>query len=96
VTVGYYLRPATMNAQQYEALIERLEASGNGSPEGRLHHSCFGSDEALRVWEIWESEQAFEAFAVVLMPALEELGLPLDEEFSTDGRSRPTPIYRLT
>src|ERR1700691_5501709 len=50
MSVGYYLRLATMNAQQYEALIERLEASGNGSPEGRLHHSCFGSDDALRVW----------------------------------------------
>ena len=50
-------------------------AAGAANPAGRIHHSCFGPDDALMVYEVWESQQAFEAYGPVLMPILEKAGI---------------------
>ena len=50
-------------------------AAGAGTPPGRLHHICFGSGDKLQVFDIWESQQAFDAFGETLMPILDEVGL---------------------
>lgn len=48
---------------------------GLADQNGRLHHSCFGEDGDLIVYDVWASQEAFEAFEGKLMPILNELGL---------------------
>jgi hypothetical protein len=40
-----------------------------------IHHSCFGEDGDLMVYDIWDSPQSFQAFGEVLMPILAEVGV---------------------
>ncbi|MBV8430152.1 MAG: hypothetical protein JO244_03255, partial [Solirubrobacterales bacterium] len=49
--------------------------AGFKDSHGRLHHSCFGEDGDLMVYDIWESQEAFQAFGAKLMPILAELGI---------------------
>jgi hypothetical protein len=79
MAVGIYFNPASMNAAQYDDIMRRLEAAGASRPAGRLYHACFGSGDKLQVFDIWESQQAFETFGNTLMPILQELGLDAGE-----------------
>lgn len=67
--------PVSMNAGQYDAVAKKLADSGNWPPDGMELHVCFGSGDALRVSEVWESRNKLDAFATVLMPLLEEHGI---------------------
>ncbi len=67
--------PVSMNADQYDAVGKELEESGNWPPAGMELHVCFGSGDALRVSEVWESRDQLDAFASVLMPVLERHGI---------------------
>ena len=64
-----------MNAQQYDETIRRLQAAGAGAPRGRLYHVCFGEANKLQVFDVWDSQESFDAFGKVLMPILTEIGL---------------------
>ena len=75
MTIGIYFRPASMSADQYDDIIKRLEAAGSGTLAGRLYHVCFGADDSLQVFDIWESQQAFDDFGATLMPILQEVGV---------------------
>jgi hypothetical protein len=68
-------KPAGMDARGYDEIIRRLEAAGAGSPPGRLYHACHGSDDELRVFDIWESMETFESFGQTLMPIAHEVGV---------------------
>jgi len=69
-----YISPESMTIEQYHRVHERLEAAG--APEvGRKHHSCFGEDGHLMVFDIWESREDFEAFAEHLIPILADEGI---------------------
>lgn len=67
--------PTGMTKQQYDEAIRRLEETGALPPAGSQLHVCFGSDGDLRVSEIWESREQFQAFATTLMPILEDIGI---------------------
>jgi hypothetical protein len=75
VAVGIYFNPASMSAKQYDDIIKRLDAAGAGKPAGRLYHACFGSGDKLQVFDVWESQQAFDKFGETLMPILQQVGL---------------------
>jgi hypothetical protein len=60
--------------EQYDETIRRLE-SGDWPPEGLEYHVAFKSDGKLRVSEIWDSREQFEAFGERLMPVLEDVGI---------------------
>jgi cyclopropane fatty-acyl-phospholipid synthase-like methyltransferase len=62
-------RPATMDGAQYDECIRRLEAAGAEAPAGRLYHACHGSGGQLRVFDVWESMEAFERFGSTLSPS---------------------------
>lgn len=64
--------PKSMSSQQYDEVIKRLDAAGAGAPQGRLFHVAFGSPEALRVSDIWDSMENFERFGQTLMPILQK------------------------
>ena len=40
-------------------------------------HSCFGEDGRLQVFDVWESQEAFDEFLTYLGPVMEELGIEL-------------------
>src|SRR5579884_653939 len=65
--------PASMNAEQYDQVIRRLERAGVAAPPGRLYHVCSGVGDRLRVVDVWESQEAFDAFGQTLMPILQEM-----------------------
>lgn len=54
--------PTTLTAQQYDETSSRIEEVLDWPPDGLDYHVCFGSEGNLRVSEIWDSREAFEAF----------------------------------
>ena len=49
-----------------------------GAPERAMKmHSCFGEDGKLQVFDVWESQEAFDEFLAFLGPVMEELGIEL-------------------
>jgi hypothetical protein len=79
MAIAVYFHPKGMTLEQFEDTRRRLSAAGMGEPSGRLHHSCFGEDGDLMVYDIWESPQNFEAFGAALMPILGEVGIDAGE-----------------
>jgi hypothetical protein len=73
ITVGF--TPKSMSAAQYDECIRRLEQAGAGAPKGRLYHVCYGDRDNLRVFDVWESSEAFDEFGQTLMPILQELSI---------------------
>jgi hypothetical protein len=75
MAIAAYFHPQSLSASQYDEAIRELEAAGAATPAGRVHHSCFGPDDALMVYEVWESQQAFDEYGPVLMPILHKAGI---------------------
>jgi hypothetical protein len=75
MAIGVYLQPRSMSAAQYDEAVRRLDAAGAGHPAGRLHHSCLGPDGQLTVFDVWESQQALDAYVPTVWPILQALGL---------------------
>ncbi len=75
--------PTSLTAEKYDQTIRQLEEAGAFPPDGLDYHVCFGSDGNLRVSEIWDSQEQFEAFGERLMPVLSDAGI----EFSGDPES---------
>jgi hypothetical protein len=71
----FQFSPEAMSAQQYDACIAKLAAAGAGSPQGRLYHASYGPADRLRVFDVWDSRESFEAFGQTLVPILQELGV---------------------
>ena len=64
--------------EKYDAtqpLIE--EAAGEWPPDGLEYHVAVVSGGDIRVSEIWDSKEQFEAFGEVLMPLLAANGVEL-------------------
>jgi hypothetical protein len=79
MAIAVYFHPKSMTLEQFQAIHRRLDDIGEGEPSARLHHSCFGEDGDLMVYDVWESPEAFQAFGGVLMPILGELGIDAGE-----------------
>ena len=75
MALAVYFHPASLTTAQYDEAISKLDAAGAGAPQGRLHQSSFGADGSLMVYEVWESQAAFEAYGPTLMPILAEVGI---------------------
>jgi hypothetical protein len=74
--------PRSLTAEQYDRATKQLEeAESDWPPDGLDIHVCFGSDGELKVSEIWDSQDQFDAFGERLMPQLADLGIdPGDPE----------------
>ncbi|MET8700666.1 hypothetical protein ACFVUH_00880 [Kitasatospora sp. NPDC058032] len=70
--------------EQYEEAVDRLTGgAGLNRPEdwpvrGLLLHAAGPTEdgEGWHVTDVWESREAYEHFAAVLMPILREVGVP--------------------
>ena len=73
--------PTSMTAEKYDEATRMLEEAGvDFPPEGLDYHVCFGSEGNLRVSEIWDSREQFEAFGKRLMPLLAKAGIEFSGE----------------
>ena len=75
MAIAIYFHPEAMSATQYDEVMTRLEAAGSAKPKGRSHHSTFGSEDHLMVYDIWDSQEDFDAFGQTLMPILADVGV---------------------
>jgi hypothetical protein len=71
---------------QYDAVDSALDASSN-PPEGFIAHSARLDGDTLRVLDIWESPDAFAAFAQG------RLGPIIAETLGDDAPSPPEPKF---
>jgi hypothetical protein len=79
MALGVYFMHEGFTAEKYSSAIEKLEAAGEGKPKGRAYHFALDSDGAIHVFDVWESQEDFDAFGSTLMPILAELGVGLKE-----------------
>ena len=75
MALGFYFTPKGFTQDIYDEAIRQLAAAGAGAPEGRLYHVALERDGEIQVFDIWESQEAMEAFGPVLMPILAGLGV---------------------
>ena len=88
MALGIFFAPASMTTQQYDDCIKRLEKAGAGKPAGRLYHSCFGTGNKVQVFDVWESQAAFDSFGRTLMPILQQIGVD-------PGQPQVAPIHNI-
>ena len=88
MAIGVYFHPKGMTLEQFNEVHRLLQESGKGEQSARIHHSCFGEDGDLMVFDIWESAEAFQAFGEVLQPLVAKVGIDI-------GEPTVMPVHRL-
>ena len=77
MAIAVYMHPEGLTGAKYDEVHRLLIEAGHEFPEGRIHHSCFGADGDLMVYNIWESQEAFDAFGPILGPILAQVGVTM-------------------
>lgn len=72
--------PTNVTSEKYEESLRRIKEAGEWPPDGMDYHVLFGSEENLRVSEIWDSREQFQAFGERLMPILADIGIEFSGE----------------
>lgn len=67
--------PASLTRDQYDETVRRMQEAGTFPPAGMDYHVCFGEEGSLRVSEIWDSREQWQAFGEQLMPVLADVGI---------------------
>ena len=77
MAISAHFRHSGFTPRKYDETVRRLDAAGLGAPTGRLNHCAFEADGEVEVFDIWESQQALDAFGPEFVPILTELGVEL-------------------
>lgn len=72
--------PANLTTEKYDESLRRIKEAGEFPPDGMDYHVLFGSEGNLRVSEIWDSREQFQAFGERLMPILADIGIEFSGE----------------
>ena len=75
MSVVVRFNPTNVTKEKYDESLRRLDEAGEWPPDGLRLHVLFGSEGALKVSEIWDSEEQLQAFGERLMPILSEIGI---------------------
>ena len=70
MALGMYFTPTSFTPARYDDTISRLEAAGVGAPAGRLYHVAIETDGQIQVFDVWDSQESFQAFGATLVPIL--------------------------
>ena len=74
--IAIYIATKNMTSEQHAKGRDRLREAG--APESAMKlHSCFGEEGQLQVFDIWESQEAFDEFSTYLGPVMADLGIEL-------------------
>jgi hypothetical protein len=79
MALGFYITGKGFTPERYDTTTTQLEEAGAGAPEGRISHVALESGGEIQVFDIWESQEAFEAFGATLVPILNAAGIELNE-----------------
>jgi hypothetical protein len=71
---------ADVTMEQYDETIRRLKGAGDWPPDGMAYHVAFGTAGNLRVSEVWDSREQFDAGVKRLMPILNDVGIGFASE----------------
>jgi hypothetical protein len=74
MALGLYFTPNGFTQDKYDEAISKLEAAGAAAPEGRSYHVALETNGEIQVFDIWESQEAFETFGETLVPIMTGLG----------------------
>jgi len=97
MAIAVYFDAEGMTLGQFAESHRRLEEVGAGAPAGRVHHSCFGADGELMVYQVWDSVESFAGFGAVLVPILTEIGIdPGEPSIMEVHRLEQTSASQLT
>jgi hypothetical protein len=88
MAIGMYFTPGSFTPARYDEAIARLEAAGAAAPPGRLYHVALETDGLIQVFDVWESQELFEAFGATLVPILTELGVD-------PGAPQVSPVHNV-
>jgi hypothetical protein len=88
MALGLYFKPSSFTKERYDETIKKLEAAGAGAPAGRLYHVAFEADGLIQVFDVWESQESFEAFGTTLVPIMTELG-------ADPGQPQISPVHNI-
>ena len=88
MAIGIYFGEGKFTPAQYDEAIQKLEAAGAGSPPGRQHHVSMESDGNVVIFDVWDSQESFDAFGETLMPILVGLGVE-------PGRPMVLPVHNV-
>ena len=77
MALGLYFVNKGFTKDLYAEAIKQLADAGAGAPKGRSYHVALESNGEIQVFDIWESQEAFDAFGQTLVPILTGLGVEL-------------------
>ncbi len=87
MALGFYFTPSGFTPAIYDETLSRLEAAGAGSPPGRIYHVALESGGLIQVFDVWESQEAFEAFGATLVPIMQAAGVDPGEPMVAEVRN---------
>lgn len=70
-----YLGESRFPADRYDEVMGKLQEAGAGAPAGRKLHVALESDGKINVFDVWDSQEDFEAFGETLLPVLGAAGV---------------------
>jgi hypothetical protein len=88
MAIGVYFSPSSFTPARYAEVIKRLDAAGAGAPAGRTYHFALEVDGLIQVFDVWESQESFEAFGATLVPIMTELG-------ADPGQPMVSPVHNI-
>jgi len=87
MALGFYITAKGFTPDKYDTTTVQLEEAGAGAPEGRISHVALESDGEIQVFDIWESQAAFDAFGQTLIPILTAAGIEINEPMVAQVRN---------
>jgi quinol monooxygenase YgiN len=79
MALGFYITAKGFTQERYDATTAQLAQAGAGAPAGRISYVALETDGEIQVFDVWESQEAFDAFGATLMPILTAAGIELNE-----------------
>ena len=79
LALGFYITAKGFTQERYDTTLVQLEEAGAGAPDGRISHVALETDGEIQVFDVWESQEAFDAFGATLIPILTAAGIEINE-----------------
>ncbi len=88
MALSFYFTPSSFTPAVYDETIKKLEEAGAGAPAGRLFHVALEDDGKIQVFDVWESQESFEAFGATLLPIMAAAG-------ADPGKPMVSPVHNI-
>jgi hypothetical protein len=88
MAISFYFGSATFTPEQYDAAIKQLDEAGAGAPAGRQYHVALETGGNIQVFDVWDSQESFDAFGATLQPIMAGIG-------ADPGAPMVAPIHNI-